>query len=426
MTPLAFLLLLQGPTPIPYDLLLKGGFVIDPRNQLAGRRDVAIAAGKIAEVAPAIDAARARQVVDVAGLYVVPGLIDLHTHVFNGSGLLGSLPTDQNVFPDSHTFRSCVTTVVDAGTSGWRRFPEFKEKIIDRVQTRVLVSLNILGRGQAGPELEQDVSDMDPEALARMARQYPKIIVGIKTAHYRGPDWTAVERAVEAGRLTGLPVMVDFGAFRSERPFQQLVLEKLRPGDMYTHTYHPSVPFFDAQGRLLPYLRQARQRGVKFDVGHGGGSFVFRQAVPAVKQGFLPDSISTDLHTGSMNAGMKDMLNVMSKFLNMGLAIDDVILRSTYNPARQIKRDDLGHLSPGALADVAVLRIETGDFGFVDVSGARLRGARRLACEMTLREGRVVWDLNGLTARDWDRQPAGAPTRSASPQAGWSGSRPLP
>jgi dihydroorotase len=197
--------------------------------------------------------------------------------------------------------------------------------------------------------------------------------------------------------------MVDFGNFRPERPFQDLVLKHLRPGDIYTHTYLGWVPMLDDEGKLLPYLLEARKRGIIFDVGHGGGSFLFRQAVPAVKQGFIPDSISTDLHIGSMNAGMKDMLNVMSKFLNLGMAIDDVILRSTWNPAREIRREELGHLTPGAPADLAVLRLREGDFGFVDVYGARMKGTQKLECELTVRDGRVVWDLNGMTREDWDK-----------------------
>ncbi len=386
-----------------YDLLLKGGHVIDPKNKISARRDVAIARGKIAEVAPDIPASKAHKVVDVSSLYVTPGLVDIHTHVFAGSGLRGSLPWEQNVLPDSHTFRSGVTTVVDAGTTGWRRFPEFKEKIIEHVRTRVLALLNIVGSGEAGGGLEQDSGDMDPKATAEAARRYRDIVVGIKTAHYAGPEWVAVERAVEAGTLANIPVMVDFGTFRPERPYQELVLKKLRPGDISTHTYLARAPLLDDHGRVMPYLFEARKRGVIFDAGHGGGSLVFRQAVPAIRQGFLVDSISTDLHTGSMNAGMKDMLNVMSKFLNMGVSLDDVVLRATWNPAREIHREELGNLNVGAPADVAVLRLEKGQFGFVDVLGARLRGTQRLECELTVRDGLVVWDLNGITRQDWDR-----------------------
>ncbi len=389
--------------PKPYDILLKGGHLIDPKNGVSAKRDVAVFGGAIAAVAPSLDASKARKVVDVSGLYVTPGLIDLHVHVANGSGLLGSLPTDQNVFADSHTLRSGVTTVVDAGTSGWRSFNEFKKRNIDVAVTRILASLNIVGAGQAGPDLEQNAGDMDAEATAKAVLANKGTVVGIKTAHYRGPEWVAVERAVEAGTKAGVPVMVDFGLFHPARPFQQLVLEKLRPGDMYTHTYLAAVPMLDDRGKVMPYLFQARKRGVKFDAGHGGGSFVFRQAVPAIQQGFTPDSISTDLHTGSMNGPMNNMLNVMSKFLNMGMTLEDVLLRSTWNPARQIQREDLGHLSPGALADIAVLRVEQGQFGFVDVLRARMSGTRRLACEITIRDGRVAYDLNGLTRSDWSK-----------------------
>ena len=402
--PMLVLLLLAGVCfAADYDLLLKGGHVIDPKNGVNRVMDVAVRGGRIAAVAAEIDAARASKVVRVRSLYVTPGLVDLHTHVFVGSGLQGSLPVDQNVDADSHAPRSGVTTVVDAGTTGWRRFPEFKSRIIEKVKTRVLAWLNIVGAGQTGGAGEQNAPDMDPEAAARMARQHRGLIVGIKTAHYRGPEWTAVERAVRAGELAGIPVMVDFGDFRPERPFQELVLKKLRPGDHYTHTFHRSVPMLDDQGRLLPYLAEARKRGVKFDAGHGAGSFLFRQAVAAIRQGFVPDSISTDLHTGSMNAGMNNMLNVMSKFLAMGLPLEDVVLRATWNPARQIGRTDLGHLSAGAPADIAVLRLERGEFGFVDVFGARMSGRERLACEMTVRDGRVIYDLNGLARTEWDR-----------------------
>lgn len=264
---------------------------------------------------------------------------------------------------------------------------------------------------------------MDAKAAADLAIANRDVIVGIKVAHYTGPDWTPVERGVQAGTLANIPVMVDFGAFRLERPFQDLVLKKLRPGDIYTHAFYAPVPYFDNEGRLLPYLREAHKRGVLFDVGHGGAAFEFKQAARAVKQGFPPDTISTDVHSGSLNAGMKDMLNVMSKFLNMGLPLKDVIYRSTWNAARVIKREELGHLSIGAAADIAVLRIERGDFGFVDSWGAGLRGTSRILNEMTLRDGFVIYDTNARTRENWDKlgdyQPQGEPwwdqTRSSGP-----------
>jgi dihydroorotase len=384
-----------------YDLLLKGGHVIDGKNRIDGVRDVAIRSGRIAAVEANIDQAKARQALNLAGLYVTPGLVDIHVHVYAGTGRRGAYDGDNSVYPDGFTFRCGVTTVVDAGSSGWRNFSDFKDRVIDRAKTRVLALLNIVGQGMGGGPIEQDLNDMDAAATAKRAKEYTGIIVGIKTAHYAGPEWTPVERAVEAGTLANIPVMVDFGAFRPERPYQDLVTKKLRPGDISTHMYFGGAPMLDSNGKVNAYLFEARKRGVIFDVGHGGGSFAFRPAVPAVQQGFVPDSISTDLHTGSMNAGMKDMLNVMSKFLNMGMPLDDVVTRSTWNPAREIKREEFGNLSLGASADIAVLRVEHGNFGFVDTTGARMKGTQKLICELTLRDGKVVYDLNGLTREDW-------------------------
>jgi dihydroorotase len=381
-----------------YDLLLKGGHVIDPKNKISGRRDVAIKDGRIAAVAAGIPAAKAAKVVNVVGLYVTPGLVDLHVHVFAGTGTAYTGPS--SVRPDDHSFRSGVTTMVDAGSSGWRNFEDFKKTIVDQARTRVLAMLNIVGAGMAG-DPEQDLRDMDPAQAAGMAAKHKDLIVGFKTAHYAGPEWTPVENAVKAGEIAGLPIMVDFGRFRPERPFEDLVTKKLRPGDMYTHMFLSMVPMLDDAGRLRPFLSEARRRGVLFDVGHGGGSFLFRQAVPAIKQGFLPDSISTDLHIGSMNGAMATMLTTLSKFINMGMTLEDVILRATWNPARQIKREDLGHLSIGAPADVAVLRLVKGAYGFVDVNGARMQGTQKLEAELTASNGKVVWDLNGITRSDW-------------------------
>ena len=402
----------------PYDLLLTGGHVVDAKNQLSAVRDVGIQNGRIAEVASHIDPAKAANVVDVSGLYVTPGLVDIHVHVYASTGVKGAYSGDNSVYPDGFTFRSGVTTVADAGSSGWRNFPDFKEHIIDRSQTRVFALLNIVGHGMGGGKIEQNLDDMDAKATAEQAERYKSIVVGVKTAHYTGPDWTPVERAVEAGTAANIPVMVDFGDFRPERPYQELVTKKLRPGDISTHMYLDAVPMLDDSGKVQSYLFEARKRGVIFDVGHGAGSFLFRQAVPAVQQGFVPDSISTDLHISSMNAGMKNMLNVMSKFLNIGMPLDDVIARSTWNPAREIKHEEVGNLSVGAPADIAVLRLEHGSFGFVDVYGARMRGSQKLVCELTIREGKVVYDLNGITREDWDKLGA---KYKAQGDARWDG-----
>lgn len=389
-----------------YDLLLKGGHVIDPKNKISAVRDVAIKDGKVAAVAARLNPADALKVVDVAGYYVTPGLIDIHVHVYTGTGERGSYAGDNSVYPDGFTFRVGVTTVADAGGAGWRNFEDFKQRIIDRSRTRVLAFLNIVGNGMRGGNFEQNLADMEAKPTAEMARRYPGLIVGIKTAHYAGPEWSPVERAVEAGTTANIPVMVDFGTNHpNTRPVSELVAKKLRPGDIYTHVYSGLRNELLEPGQVNPGLLEGRKRGVIFDVGHGGGSFLWRVAVPAMKAGFVPDSISTDLHIGSMNAGMKDMLNVMDKFLAMGMSLDEVILRSTWNPAREIKHEELGQLSVGALADIAVLKLEKGNFGFVDMNGARLRGTQKLTCELTLRDGKVVYDLNGLTRPDWDKLP---------------------
>jgi dihydroorotase len=389
-----------------YDVLLRGGHVIDPRNNLSAVRDVAIAGGKVAAVAPRIDPADAFKTIDVSGLYVTPGLIDIHVHVFTGTGEKGSYAGDNSVYPDGFTLRAGVTTVVDAGGAGWRNFEDFKSRVIDRSKTRVFALINIVGNGMRGDQYEHNLEDMQVPPAVEMAKKYPGVIVGVKTAHYRGPEWTPVENAVAVGTAANIPVMVDFGAHKAERPLAELVTKKLRPGDIYTHLYSGLRNELDpATGKVNPGLFEGRKRGVTFDVGHGGGSFAWRVAVPAIKEGFWPDSISTDLHIGSMNAGMKDMLNVMSKFLVLGMSLDDVIAKSTWAPAKEIKQEQLGNLSVGSPADIAVLRVENGNFGFVDSFGGRLKGNKKLVAEMTLRDGKVLYDLNGLARPDWETLP---------------------
>ena len=401
MRTIALLLLLLSPAFAQYDLLLKGGHVIDPRNNIDALRDVAIQSGKIAEVSATIDPSRARKIIDASGLYITPGLVDIHTHLFHTTGIRDAWAGDNSVQPDAFSFRSGVTTMVDAGSSGWRNFETFRHTVIDRVHTRVLALINIAGLGMMADVPEQVSSDFQPKEVAAVAAKHKDVVVGVKSAHYQLPDWSSVDRAIEAGKLAGLPVMVDFGYFLPERPYWKLVTERLRPGDITTHMFRGPVPWIDSRGKLLDYLKQARQRGVKFDVGHGGQSFVLRNAAPAIAQGFWPDTISTDLHAQSMNALMMDMPTLLSKFLALGIPLKDTILRATWNPAQEIHRPELGHISVGAAADVAVWSILRGEFGYGDAYGGRITGSQRLICEMTLRDGRIVWDWNARAADDY-------------------------
>lgn len=388
-----------------YDLLIKGGHLIDPKNNIDGPMDVAVLDGKIASVSKNIEASTAETVVDATGKYITPGILDIHTHNFHGRGTYladGFL----SVQPDGFTFKAGVTTVVDVGSSGWRNFEQFKTQTIDKSKTRVLVFLNIVGTGMKGGSWEQDLNDMDARLTANTAKKFSDVVVGVKVAHYAGPEWDPVERGVEAGTLADIPVMIDFGGVIPELSLETLLMEKLRPGDILTHTFghvKGRIPIVNEDGNLEPYVKQAQERGVIFDVGHGGGSFLFEQAIPAMEQGLQPNTISTDLHTGSMNGGMKDMSNVMSKFLNMGMNLQEVIAASTWKPAKVIKREDLGHLSEGAVADIAVFTVREGTFGFVDVRKNRMDGNKKLECELTVRDGKVVHDLNGISSQVWKK-----------------------
>ena len=391
-----------------FDLLIRNGHVIDGRNGIDAIRDVGIAAGKIAAVAADIPPGGAKEVVDATGLYVAPGLIDIHAHVFWGHDPNAQYSDGYSaVQPDSHSFRSGQTTLVDVGGAGWRNFPQFKEQVIDRSRTRVLSFINIVGSGMKGGPVEQNLADMDAKLTAMRIRQHRDVIVGVKVAHYSGPEWDPVTRAVEAGTQGNVPVMVDFGGHTPPLSLEDLLMKHLRPGDILTHTYaHVGgrIPIVDEHGKVRPFVWAARKRGIVFDAGHGGGSFLFRQAIPAMKEGFHPDVISTDLHIGSMNGGMKDILNTMSKFLNMGMSLQDVIKANTSKAAEVIKRSDLGHLTVGAEADVAVLGVRQGKFGFVDIGGGKMMGDRKLECELTLKGGHVMWDLNGISRPLWTEQ----------------------
>ncbi len=401
-----------------FDLLIKGGHVIDGKNRISTVRDVAIKDGKIAAVAANIDASRAAKTVDASGLYVTPGLIDIHVHVYPGLTRNSYAAGSWGLQPDGFTLRVGVTTVADAGSAGWRTFEDFKTRIIDNQKTRVLAFINVVGAGMGSGQIEQNLNDMEVKPTADMALKYKGTIVGIKSAHFNGPEWTPYINAEEVGKIAHIPVMVDFGGnLRAGRTLYDLLNKYFRPGDIFTHMYggHRGEQDPDTKGPSQAMI-DGRKRGVIFDVGHGGGSFLWSCALPLMKAGFIPDSISTDLHYTSMNAGMKDMLNVMDKFLAMGMTLDEVILRSTWNPAKEIQHEELGNLSVGAPADVAVLRSQKGKFGFVDQSGGKFEGSERLLCEMTLRDGTVVYDLNGMSALPWEKVPPRAPGRGGRGQ----------
>lgn len=392
-----------------YDLVIKGGTVIDPKNGRNAKLDVAIAGGKIARVAADIPAAQARRVANAAGYYVTPGLLDIHAHVYTGTGDK-VLAGDSSVYPDGFSFRTGVTTLVDAGTSGARNFEDFKQRVIVRAKTRVLAMLNVVGGGM-GTTPESDINDMKVEETIKVGKANAGIVVGVKTAHYSHKDWTAVERAVKIAEGLNVPVMVDFGSNHPERPIGTLFTEKLRPGDLYTHCFS-GLRDEMVDGKLNAAMLQGRRRGILFDVGHGGGSFSWHVVNAAKEAGFWPDTISTDLHTGSMNAGMKDMATTMSKMLILEMPLEKVIDASTWTAAKAIKRTELGHLTEGAEADVTVLSVDTGKFGYIDSFGARMDGTQKITAQLTVRAGQVVYDLNGIAAQDWKTVPARRPRRN--------------
>ncbi len=412
---LVFALGISAPaqTP-PYDLLLKGGHVIDPANHINRVEDVAVSGGKIAAVQDDIPVNQAGKVVDVSGLYVTPGLIDIHTHIGHGGTPLDWFAPNARShipalgIPADMVLTSGVTTIVDAGTAGADTFLQEKEEVIDHSKVRVLAFLNIVADGMNGG-LEQTVDQMDAQLCAATIKKYRDIIVGVKTAHYwtsqpwdaEHTPWAAVDRAEECGRMADVAVMVDFFPRPPERSYDELILKKMRPGDIHTHVFAQQFPVLLENGKVNPILWEARKRGVIFDAGHGQASFWFRNAVPAAQQGFIPDSISTDLHTGDFT--VLSMTEVMAKFLAMGVPLEDVIRRSTVNPAQEIHRSGLGTLSVGGEADIAVLQELHGHFGYIDCGYARMDGNVRLVARMTIRAGRILYDPSGLSMVEWQK-----------------------
>ncbi len=415
---------------VRYDLLLKGGHVIDPGNRLDGVMDVAVSKGKIVAIEKDVPASQAGKVVNVSGLYVTPGLIDIHYHVGHGGAPLDWFAPEARAHeaplgvPADLALTAGVTTVVDAGSSGADTFLLEKEEVIDKAKVRVLAFLNIVANGMQGG-LEQTVDQMDPKRCAETIKKYADIIVGVKTAHYWTEEpwdalhipWAAVDRAEQCGEKAGVPVMFDFWP-RPDRSYADLILKKMRPGDIHTHVFAQQFPIILPDGKVNPIMAEAHQRGIIFDVGHGAGSFWFRNATPAVKQGFVPDSMSTDLHMG--NYRVLSLTEVMSKFLVMGVQLDDLIRRATVNPAREIRRPELGVLSIGSDADIAVLEELRGNFSYIDCGYAKMSGNVKLVARMTIRAGRILYDPSGLSMAEWDKarpQYFVTPTFGNSPPA---------
>ena len=394
-----------------YDLILKGGRVIDPANRIDKVADVAIKDDKIACVADSIPLSGAEATVDVTGMLVTPGLIDIHVHAYTGRLNDGPGLFVASLNADAHFLNSGVTTCVDTGTAGAEEMDHFRETVIEKATTRILAYVNISKPGMGAPE--QTISNFDVDAAAAAADRNRDVVVGIKTAHYwtnkpfdaDHPPWESVEKAVDAGTACDMPVMVDFWPRPPERPYPTLILEKMRPGDIHTHVFARQFPVIDESGKVQPYMREARERGTWFDLGHGAGSFWYRNGARAIADDFIPDSISTDLHMGNIRGPVISMLDTMSKCIGMGMTLLDVIYRSTVTPAEAIGRPELGTLSEGAEADVAVLEVRSGAFSLQDCGYTRIDVDKKLDCVLTVRKGKVQYERDGHTVPRWEDAP---------------------
>ncbi len=377
--------------PKPYDLLLKGGRVIDPSQELSAPRDVAIRGHAIARVAADIPEAEAEHVLDVGGSIVTPGLIDVHVHVYDGVAPLG-IPADPNCVAKG------VTTVIDAGSAGAHTFPGFRKYIIDVARTRVRALLNISVVGQSTLSPDSNYGELlrieyaNPGLAVRTIERNRDVILGIKVRLSRNiageNDLKALHLAHEAADAVKLPLMAHIGD--TQTPLKDL-LPVLRAGDVITHCFHGREGgILDAKGRVLPEVLASVDRGVHLDVGHGAGSFAFEVAERAIKQGLLPGTISSDLHQFNIHGPVFDLATTLSKFLHLGLTLEQVIARVTSHPAKTFGfAGGLGTLREGAEADVAVLSLREGDFTLTDAMGHRRIGHRKLSPVATIKSGRL-------------------------------------
>jgi len=370
-----------------YDLVLKNGRVIDPASGLDGVADVGFANGKVAAVGPNLSGARATR--DVAGLIVTPGLIDLHTHVYWGGTSLG-------VDADDFCRRNGVTTSVDAGSAGPGNFAGFRKHVIEKAEARILAYLHVSFAGIYGFSRRvmvgesQDMRLMAPEDCVEVAEANRDVIVGVKVRIGRNAGGTSgiapLEVALQAADEAGMPVMchIDFPP-----PNYADTIAILRPGDVLTHAFRPfpNAPL-TAQGKILPQVLAARERGVIFDIGHGMGSFAFKTARAMLANDFPPDTISSDVHALSIDGPAFDLTTTMSKFLCLGMSLADVVSAATINAARALHRPELGALTPGAVGDATILKVEDGQFDYVDVVGEHLAGLQRIVSTGVVIAGR--------------------------------------
>lgn len=406
----AGLLLLAAPArplaqeePI-YDYLFRNGHILDPAGGHNGRGDIAIAGDRIVRIGAGLPAHRAKRVVDVSAYYVTPGLIDLHAYVNSQAVFRDGDPRTawRNVNPEHNSLRHGVTTVVDGGSTGSRNFESFKTLVIDRSRVRVLAFLNIVSDGMLEGQSAAGAADLRVDDAVQTARRHADTIVGIRSPHLPVTGGDGLNLTLKAAGAIGKPALVEYHD-DAGLDYRDLVLQRLRPGDIVTHTFGTATPVLDDRGALNGTLDMARKRGVLFDLGHGTRGFWFRLAVPAVRAGFLPDTISTGMDKTSLLLPRADLMTTLSKFLNMGVKLEDLVERVTSRPARALGRPELGTLREGGLADLAVIEIERGQFGFLDAGHARLRGDRHMRALLTMREGRIVWDNAGLSHPEWSQ-----------------------
>ena len=374
------------------DLILKGGEVVDPGQGIGGVLDVGIGDGRVVAVAKDLSSLQADRVLDARGKYVTPGLVDLHTHVYAGVSAFG-------IDADDLCARTGVTTAIDAGSAGWVSFPGLKRYVIDHSQTRILAFVHLSGIGLIFRDGElRNEAYIQPQEAARVVLEHPATAMGIKVRLHEGVGGDSylgdlLRKAVDAAEQCHRPLMLHTSG--SDVPLPDL-LPILRPGDILTHCFNGHRHcILNDEGHIWPEVWSARRRGVLFDVGHGLGSFSFRVARDALRQGFPPDTISSDIHAFNIWGPVYDLPTTLSKFLSLGVSLREVILRATHAPAQAIGRaGTLGSLQIGSPADVAIWKLEQGDFQFQDSCRTTLQGSQRLVCRASLRAGRLWY--NGL------------------------------